>query len=139
MAKTRNKKEFWRSVFRQVMARYEEIKSVNGTRSCAGFYKGLTREGTNGGKFNPKIVTPTASDYICDVELTARRVLNKHEHRFFKLVYLLKDQELTKLLETREDNKLIKLKYTVQEKVGLGLIAAKIHPFERYRRSRDLR
>jgi hypothetical protein len=132
----RNKKELWRSVFRRVMSRYDEIKSVNGTQSCAGFYKSLAREGSNGGKFNPKVVVVTASDYICDVEITARRVLTPDEHRFFKLVYLTKDKEVSTLLKNgifRE------LKRTVQEKVGLAFIAAKIHPFERYRKPRDLR
>lgn len=131
----RNKKELYRSVFRRVMSRYDEIKSVNGTQSCAGFYAGLAREGSGGG-FNPKIVAPSASDYICDVEITARRVLDKEEYRFFKLAYISKDEEVTSLLK---DGIFNKLKRAVQEKVGQGFISAKIHPFERYRKPKDTR
>jgi hypothetical protein len=136
----RNKKEFWRSVFRKVMSYYDELKSSHGTNSCEGFYKALSREGTNGGKFNPRVVRATPSDFICDLELAARRVLTKEEHRFFKLVYLQKDAEIIGLLEDKSpDNKFNKLKHTVQEKMGLAFKARGMYPIAKYLRPKDLR
>jgi hypothetical protein len=136
----RNKKEFWRSVFRKVLSYYDELVVSHGSNSCEGFYKALTREGINGGKYNPRIVRATPSDFICDVELTAKRVLTKEEHRFFSLVYLNKDQEICDLFKDKSpDNKFNKLKHSVQEKLGCAFKASGIYPMSKYHKPKDLR
>lgn len=140
MEPKRNKKEFWRSVFRKTMAYYDELRASHGTNSCEGFYKGLAREGTNGGKHNPRVVRTSPSDFICDLELAARRVLSKEEYRFFKLVYLDKDPEIIELLEDKSpDNKFNKLKQSVQEKMGLAFKVRGLYPVAKYHKPRDLR
>lgn len=140
MEPRRNKKEFWRSVFRKTMSYYDEIHSTVGSNSCAGFYKSLTNEGTNGGKYNPRIVRTNAVDFICDVELLARKTLDKQEHRFFKLVYLQKDKEICDLLEDKsKTNKFNKLKHTVQEKLGLAFKTHGLYPVAKYMKPKDLR
>jgi hypothetical protein len=133
----KNKREFWRSVFRKVMSRYDEAKSVNGTMSCSKLYRGLGEDKT--GTYNPNIIVVTITDFICDVELTAKRVLDPGEYRFFKLVYLEKDNELTKLVDSTETNNFNGLKKRVQEKLGLAFVSSKLHPVERYLRPKDMR
>jgi hypothetical protein len=136
----KNKKEFYRSVFRKVISYYDELKSCNGTMSCQGFYKSLQQEGTNGGKHNPKVVRTNPSDLICDVEITARRVLTKVEYKFFRLVYIKKDPEMCARLENKSpDNKYNNLKHTVQEKLGLAFKARGLHPLAKYLKPKDLR
>jgi hypothetical protein len=133
----KNKREYWRMVFRKVMARYDEFVATNGTMSCSQFYKNI--EGGGGGSgFNLRVVRVTPTDYICDVELAARRALTPPEHRFFKLVYLTKDEEITKLADS-EDKKINQQKKAVQERVGLAFITAKLYPTARYFKPKDLR
>jgi hypothetical protein len=140
MEPRRNKKEFWRSVFRKTMAYYDEAKTSIGTNSCQGFYRSLANEGTNGGKYNPRVVRTTIVDFTCDVELLAKKSLNKQEYRFFKLVYLEKDEEIIGLLEDKSPtNKFNKLKHTVQEKLGLAFKTNGLYPVAKYLKPKDLR
>jgi len=116
-----------------MMSRYDEIKSVHGTNSCSAFYKG-TVQAVGKSNFNNKLIKVLPSDFICDVELAARAALSKEEYRFFKLVYLDKDQDLTTDAPLFADTK-----RAVQEKVGRMLQTRGIYPIHRYLQTKDLR
>lgn len=140
MQPTKNKQAYWRSVFRKVMSYYDELKSSTGTMSCQGFYKSLQLEGTNGGKHNPRVVRTSPSDLICDIEITARKVLTKVEYKFFHRLYIKKDAPFVAQVEDKSpDNKHTKLKHQVQEKLGLAFKMRGIHPLAKYLKPRDLR
>lgn len=136
----KSKREFFRGVFRKIMSTYDETKTSNGTLSCQGFYRSIAGESANKGAYNPLVVRATASDFICDVELTARRVLSKEEYRFFKLLYLDKDKEIAELVVAKSpDNKFNGLKQTVQEKLGFAFDDRGIYPLSKYYKAKDLR
>jgi hypothetical protein len=84
--------------------------------------------------FNSKLIKVLPSDFICDVELAARAALNREEHRFFKLVYLDKDPDLT-----TDAPLFAEMKRQVQEKVGKMLQTRGIHPIHKYMTTKDLR
>jgi hypothetical protein len=137
----KNKREFWRGVFRRVMSRYDEIKSVNGTMSCTGFYKTLAKDWQDGNKWNPKIIKASLSDFLCDIELTAKRTLSESDYRFFRLVYMDKDEEIRALLldKQAENNKFNETKKAVQEKLGEAFVARKLNRPELYFKPKDTR
>src|SRR4051812_36595488 len=109
------KEQLWRRVFRTVMSRYDETKSVLGTNSCSALYNGMAQEGGRG-SYNPRQVKVLPADFICDVELAARAALNRDEHKFFKLIYLDKDSD-----DTIDALTFAAKKRVVQEKVGREL------------------
>jgi hypothetical protein len=129
-----SKAKYWRSVFRRVMSRYDELKSVQGTFSCEAFYKRL-ENGANG-SIAPKVVRVLPEDFFADVEIAARRALDDREHQYFAAVYLDKQEGYD---DAANEYHGTALKHSVQEKVGKMLHARKIYPLQRYFRPKDLR
>jgi hypothetical protein len=135
----RNKREFYRSVFRKTISFYDELVVSNGTNSCEGLYKSMNKDGSRI-KYNPKIIRATTSDFVCDVEVAAKQTLSKEEHRFFSLVYIKKDQEICDLLKDKSpNNKFNKLKQSLQEKLGQAFKVRGLYPMAKYFKSKDLR
>jgi hypothetical protein len=132
---TKEKSSFYRSVFRRTLANYDEFKATVGSNSCQQFYKSLSQEGGKGTGINPRIVHMSPIDFICDVEIVARKFLNQQEYRFFKLVYLDKDEELVNMARDTFRT----TKKSVQEKLGQAFVESGIHPFAKYMRPIDLR
>lgn len=136
---TRNKKEFYRAVFRKIMSYYDEIKSSHGTQSCEVIYQAIER-GTTKIKYNPRVITTSPSDFICDVEITAEKTLTEKEFSFFRLLYINKNSDVNDLTKDKSpDNKVIKLKHTIQEKLGLAFKVRGLYPLAKYLKPKDLR
>jgi hypothetical protein len=124
------------------MARYEEyVVSQRYLYSAEQFYDSLEREGVNGNKWNSRIVKVTPSDFVADVELVAKRVLQSPtEYLFFDEVYVKQNEQFHQDLQKRlTEEQYLDLKHSVQEKVGAAFKACKLHPVERYFRAKDLR
>jgi hypothetical protein len=119
-----------KQAFQAVIEQYMEIKSVNGTSSCSGFYRGLTKEGGRTG-LNPRVVQAGPSEFIADVELAARRALSTDIslHILFFEEFVL-GQATGMSTEDRE---------RIEQAVGRMLIARRIFPVEMYFRACDLR
>lgn len=126
-----NKRYYWREIFELVIASYQEFKSTSGTLGAFDYSK--TLEGRGAGHI-VGVAVPTISDYICEVELSAKRSLNDAEFAVFKVVYmemgeapLLKDDEVGAVL------------IRIQEKVGRMMVKRKLYPISRYMKSKDCR
>lgn len=134
------KQKFWRSVFRRVMTKYDDLRSVQGTNSCTGFYKALEAGFSGGGGRCAGIVQVTPSDFIADVELACRRALSEHEFYMFNLLYLEKSEEAdAKATEFLGESEAMSMKHRLQEKVGVELFISRIYPVEKYMCSKDVR
>ena len=77
----------WRKIFREVIARYNATRSKYTHVSMESFYAGLQRDAPQSSD-NPNIVAPSESDFICDVEIAARRGLRESEYEYFLDVYV---------------------------------------------------
>jgi hypothetical protein len=136
---TTKQSKHYRGIFRQVMTKFDETRSVLGTNSCARFYKGLAQEGGRV-ETNPRVIRMLPEDFIADVELAAKRALNVHEYFYFKTVYLNKDDKFDKeFKDTVSEKAYSTMKRTIQEKLGEELQRSKIYPIETYMQSVDLR
>lgn len=134
----KSKRLYWRSIFRRVMARYEEVHcrytatpSMDYERAC---------DPTTGGGFPVGVVKPSTCDFIADVELAARRSLTTTEYVFFQQIFLQRNEDYHKSLLTEwGEEKFTKYKNTVEEKVGRMFKSRKIYPIYKYMAARDLR
>lgn len=121
------------------MSYYDEVKASHGTQSCEMFYQAI-ESGSTKIKYNPRVITISPSDFICDVELTAEKSLTETELHFFRLLYIDKSSELAELTKDKSpDNKTIKLKHSVQEKLGLAFKVRGVYPIAKYLKPKDLR
>lgn len=126
---TKRKRQQWKMVFEGIMSVYIDFKSVSGTLSCASLYKSIARQGAGKGSFNSSVVQPYPSDFICEIEIIARKALNENELNFFNHSFK----------NGFTDNKDRSIKLSITQKMGEALIAAKIHPIELYFKPRDTR
>lgn len=131
----RNKQQFWRAAFRRVMQYYLEAKSAAYSSSVSGFYASMQAE-TKGAGYISRIIKPTLIDYVCDVEIVARGVLNSYQYQLFRTLYIdLKEPSS----ELAKDDKFRKAEKKIKEQVGKAFVAFKIYPAESYFASKDLR
>ncbi len=106
----------YRAVFTEIHDRYLEVKSVVGTYSCGKFYANF---GQAPGSNRPQgVIEATPSDFIADVELAARSVLNPKQYENFQAGILTED---------------------MMNRVGAAFISRRIHPLARYLRPKDIR
>lgn len=141
MTQNRDNARFYRSVFRRVLSVYDEVKSIQGTMSCAGFYAKL---GSGAGSMghSSRVVRVSDSDFICDVELAARRALagDENELFYFQSVYIDKDERFDRDVRgTLSEERMKQLVHNVQAKVGKILSDRGIYPLQNYKKARDLR
>jgi hypothetical protein len=116
-----SERRYWRNTFREVYNRFAETKTQSTTMSVEGFYAGLAREGGRAA-LNPNFVGPSPSDFVCDFEITARRVLSEREHKYFLDTHV-------NCLERRSDKNLNR---SIGEKMGHALIERGIYPLTSY-------
>jgi hypothetical protein len=133
----KNKKRLWRQAFSKVMERYAELRMSDGS---IGAFNYSEPESFNGGSFNSKIVGTSISDYICDVEIAARRALQGDPllYSHFKSVYLsgayleignrLKAVEALQMIDER-----------VQLRVGKMFVRRRLHRVGAYFTPKDVR
>ena len=76
MAVTQSQIVHWKQAFDETIDHYHTLKSCNVS------IKGLDYSKTGGGT-NSNVIHCSASDFICDVELAARRVLSDHLFEVF--------------------------------------------------------
>lgn len=133
MKKKLSKQEMWRMAFREVIDQYQEAKAADGGIGALN-YEGAIGSSTgknNGGGTRMRTVMVSLSDFICDVELAAQRVLNPKEQGFWLAYYVgLADDSEIPNNETKDSIKL---------KVGKMLIARGIYPLGQYFRPVDCR
>jgi len=86
-----NRNEWYAKAFSRVVPCYEEIESLSGTISCAGFYRLLEKGGSGGDTGQLHI---THSDLIADVELVLKHVLQKFNLEGIVLQELPKETQL---------------------------------------------
>lgn len=105
--------------FNTVIPVYQEVVSTGG-----GLDTGSQYEADFG---NSSIIIPSKSDFICDIELAAKRSLNPTEYsyflRWYKTGLLMVDQPLIFLFDLDHD---------VRTKLGAELISRRISPLNEY-------
>lgn len=121
-------------MFVKTIEHYLEIKSIAHSNSCTPFYQAMsTGQRLN---YNPRVIKPSFSDFLCDVELVAKGVLNEEQFRLFRVLYLW--QMFPEMLPFKTD-KMRKKDKKIKEQVGKALVAFKVYPIQRYFEKRDLR
>lgn len=111
-------KRSWQKAFTTVIDLYLETKATNGVSKAIDY----TRMGNgSGGTFNPRIVRPTKSDFICDVELIVKRALSLEELASFRDIYILGHKGAD--VEVRDN---------IEQKVGKMLTDREVYPFHKY-------
>ena len=77
-----------------------------------------------------RVIAPSTCDFICDVELTAARVLSKRDYVLFTEVYK----------ETRRDEKDIPTEILehIKDRVGQMFLSRHIYPTHRYFRGKAI-
>ena len=121
---------FLRQAFKSVMEVYSEVKATCGTTPTLD-YSVLANRMLITGTPNPRVVRPSMSDFICDVELKTKSVLSAKEYGWFVDIFV--NKALPEM--TCSVNQLHK----IQEKVGGVLVSARIHPIEQYFMAKDMR
>lgn len=131
MRKVITHRDSWRSAFDVVIPTFMEIKQSHGHLGAIDYSKAL--EATGGGA-SKGIVRVSISDFLCEVEIAARRALTAEEYDFFKTVYVNAAETVPMHPELYKtiDN-------TVREKVGKMLISREIYPLADYMKSKDVR
>ncbi len=97
---------------------YQEVLSIDGTLSCQKLYERVSGDAEAYGGSPIGVVTVTMQDFIADVELAARSVLNKDELIAFKAGGVTPE---------------------VKIKMGNEFVRRKIHPLRYYLAPKDLR
>jgi hypothetical protein len=111
-----------------VVDSYMELKSTHGSHKATNYEHALSR--TPGGKCSRK-VRPNCSDLICDIEICARKALNKVHLAWFKLVYVYQVKY--------SDSIPPEIRETIEQQVGRLLIRKQIFPLNRFFSYTDLR
>lgn len=137
MNKRQNKARYWRSVFRRIVCRYDDVRSTYAAWPAMDYESAIDGYGQAA---TYRGIRPTPADFIADVELAAKRALTPLEWVFFKNIYIDKNEGYkTILLEVWGEDKYTGFKHSVQEQVGRMLVQRKIHPFEHYMTSSKYR
>jgi hypothetical protein len=131
-----SKNELYRSVCVEVLDAYDEIKSVNGTSSVAGFYNGLGRIRSGGG-LNPRIVRTNPTDFIADIEIGARKSLSNKEYAVFDMMYLSHNDDIRGLVRNADSYE--RVREIIKLKLGRYFSQNGIYPLANYFKPKDLR
>lgn len=126
-----NPKYKFRNIFNLVVARYHaEIE--NQWPSVEKRYKKLAEDHSYD-SYNPRVLLVNGSDFIADVELSAKEVLSPYQYNYFKGWYLEQNQEIMRLYFSRfNKSDYLDFNLTMQEVVGAKFKQDKIHPIDEY-------
>lgn len=78
---TREEKKRWRRQANKVLSRYQEALTISGSAKLIDYRKALQAPGRTG--YVDAGSTMRLSDFIADVEITARRVLSDEQKKLF--------------------------------------------------------
>lgn len=138
------------NAFEETVCRYQECVAASGSISAINYGKGAEGgKSTHSG--SSQTVKPSDSDFICDIEIAARRCLEPAELSYWNLYY----KSCAVVVEPNDDMDCLQQhiesfpeKYQeavgsidnrVRLKVGLRLLATKVHPFNLYGLAVDVR
>jgi hypothetical protein len=111
------------------MDHYMEVKRSHGSTPSRD-YETLIEDGPPDGNRNTKFVRPNISDFLCDVELAAKRALTPELFAQFHAVYI--DQSISVDVLSREDLD------TIIDQVARMLVRKQIYPMIGYLRGRSV-
>jgi hypothetical protein len=137
------------NAFEETICRYQECVAASGGIQCINYGKGAeSGKSTHSG--SSQTVKPSDSDFICDIEIQARRCLNSGELSYFNLYYkscevVVEPKDVDCLQQHIEsfpekywaavgsiDNRM-------RLKLGSRLLAVGVHPLNEYLASVDVR
>jgi hypothetical protein len=122
------------------MSRYEEFRiSDRYIYSAEQFYTAMASEGSGGGV---PTVDITISDFMADVELTAKRVLYEspaHWILFYEMYVKGNDQFVINMKKSMMSDAFLDIKHAMQEVVGAAFKFSRIHPVKDYFNEKGLR
>lgn len=120
-----NSREIWSKAFFSVISAYQETKTVIGTSGAIDYSKALLNPSTSLQVVGH--IKPSLLDFICDVELTARKALNDEDFKFFQTYFVH-----TYLEDFPNNERLREQAQSIAHNVGRKLITNKIHPVKGY-------
>lgn len=135
----------WRKAFEAVMARYEKARTKAISNGVANIYVHMESQGRSRTKkghsirstrYSVKMVKPSDSDFICDVENTARHTLRPFDAAVFKIIYV---EGRYILQRVRRSDWFRWTKQRISEQLGKAFMARGLWPTYRYFAPRDLR
>jgi hypothetical protein len=137
------------NAFEEIVCRYQECVAASGGIGCINYGKGAEAgKSTHSG--SSQTVKPSDSDFICDVEIAARRCLESAELSYFNLYYkscavVVEPKDVDCLKEHIESfpdkyqEAVASIDNRVRLKLGSRLLANGIHPYNEYIQSVDVR
>lgn len=110
----------WRQAFDAVIERYTHVKSTHGTNGTQKVIDPRRLEQPSGTLRSHKLVQPSLSDFLCDVELAAKWALSEVQMLIFRQCFM----------EFTHDPERVKEEYMtpIKENLGRVLKARKIYP-----------
>ena len=131
MPETKNKRKKYRSIFNTIVNRYHYELS-NQVASVDGLYSKLSEDHSHN-SYNPRVVKPSGSDFICDVELLGRRVLDDKPFYLFKYWYLDQNEAYRlQVFGSLSKMDYMDLNLMVQEVAGKEFKRCKLYPLKEY-------
>lgn len=124
-------KRHYLSIFRRVMAAYEDAIAQQGSSGNSGSMGAAANDSTgNGGG----IITMSPSDFICDVQTSALRTLSDHEYAYFRVLYIVRNPDLTDAWTTALEHAsvLTGMKQRIQLKLGQAFKQRGVYPIGDY-------
>lgn len=120
-----------RKIFEGVLGYYIEVKATHGTTPSRD-YETVIENGPPSGGRNTKLVTPSLSDFLCDIELVAKHSLSERPDLFaqFQAVYI--DQIIPPSELSSDDLA------TITEQVARMLVSKRIYPLSGYFSARQV-
>lgn len=122
MAKRKDKRKYWRSVFSQVMEHYEELKTTSSSPTCSNLYS----MSSGGGPKYKAGVRLLPWDFIADVDLAIKEAIPAKDLSWFREQY--NSKQLTGSTYSGEGRNY----NACEEAVGKMFVFKKIHPVVRY-------
>jgi hypothetical protein len=119
-----------KQIFESSMDHYMEVKKTHGSIQTLDYRHAAEKVD---GNRSSRLVTPDPSDFLCDVELAAKRALSQRPDLYsqFRAVYI--DQIISVDEIDRDDLAII------TEQVARVLVEKRIYPLPAYFRPKDLR
>lgn len=117
--------EHHKKIFEGVLSYYLEVKATHGTTPSRDYEATLENGPPSGGR-NTKLVLPSLSDFICEIELVAKHSLSERPDLFaqFQAAYI--DQVIPSSELSSDDLA------TITEQVARMLVSKRIYPLAGY-------